>query len=192
MRPPAVAVNQFIDKCVGELANRPATKKGTATAISMYNDFAAHSKGASQYDQLTSNFLNGEVEGGDGVTNLHSLLRKFAAYVLLPLKKGKNGKMEYYKPDSAAQYYSNLKSGLSKKFPSIKILQPPNDDWYNHLWRLVKLTASARAFKMGEQTSCGSDSIWKATLEETCGCPCKRGDSNASELFVSHHATSFQ
>lgn len=112
--------------------------------------------------------LEAELEGGDGVTNLHSLLRKFAARVLLPLKKGKDGETEHCMPDSAAQHFSNLKPALSEKHPSIEILQSPHDDWHIHLWRLVRIAASARAFKVGKQTSCGSDSIWKATLEETC------------------------
>lgn len=169
MSPSKEGKRQFPDHCIGELANAPSTSKGLLTSVRLHNDFAAHSKGAfPRCDQLTTRSLEAELEGGDGVTNLHPLLRKLAASVLLPLKKGKDGKMEHHMPNCALQHFSDLKSGLGKKFSSVKILQSPHDDLHIHLWRLVRMTASARAFKMGKQTSCGSDSIWKAALEETC------------------------
>ena len=77
-----------VNKCVNELSNAPSTSKGLAVSIRLYNDFALKNH-FPQYNELTQDYLKEEVQGGDGVTNLHTLLRKFAAFVLLPLKRAR-------------------------------------------------------------------------------------------------------
>lgn len=151
------------NRVVEVLPNASSTEAGYASAIKMYEDFAKHNGYPSYEDLTTADLLK---VGQDGSLAVMELFRKFGSYLLLPISKSKTS--DYYKPGSAAQYFSSLKVAMSKRFNTVEMLQNPKDEWCNQLYRLVKMSAAKRAMKNGEALSDGSDSIWRAILISIC------------------------
>ena len=112
------------NKTVGTLSNAPTTEAGYAISIAKYNDFA-QSNGFPFYKALTVEFLERKDEE-EGSSMCCSLFNRFRKYLQLPISKKKNA--PYYKPGACAQYFSGLKTVLSKRFPNLRLLHPPYDE----------------------------------------------------------------
>ena len=135
--------SEAVSKVVAEIGNAPTTESGYGTAIKLYNDFASHNE-LPLYKDLTIKYLKSE-DSTDGSSKLFSLFWKFGSFLLLPILQHKS--WPYYKPCSCTQYFSNLKTTMEKCFPKLSNLHPPLYKWYNHIYRLVKISSAKACMK---------------------------------------------
>ena len=162
------------NKTVGTLSNAPTTEAGYAISIAKYNDFA-QSNGFPFYKALTVEFLERKDEE-EGSNMCCSLFNCFGKYLQLPISKKKNA--PYYKPGACAQYFSGLKTVLSKRFPNLRLLHPPYDEWYTFLYRLLKVSSSRETMAQGDTVSDSSASIWRDVLSGICAALMSRATSS--------------
>ena len=136
---------------VGPIQRAKNTEEGAGNSIRIYNIFTEFND-VPKYSDLTAEYLLGGDK--DGVP-LFLLAERFSNFLTKPVSflKSKTKEATFYAPGSAAQYYSNWKVALGKRFKSIPLLQPPNDEWSNQLHRTLKIQGRAECFKRGEAAS---------------------------------------
>ena len=128
--------------------------------MKQYNEFAS-ANGFLPFKDLTIDYLEEIIVEGEGKTRCYSLFSRFANYLIRDdVGKDRKG----YAPKSCAQYYSNFKNALAKKLTGYPKLHEPNDKWYLHLYKLVKIMSAVRNMEKGEAICDGADSIWRDVL----------------------------
>ena len=150
-----------MNRTVGPIDRAASTESGYVEGRRIFDDFATHNS-FPKSSELTKPFLMGDDDDG---LPLLQMMDRFANYLLLPLAyRGR----QQYKSRAAAQYYSNFKTFLARKFNTVDILHPSRDEWSNQLYRLVKVTLAKQAFERGEAASDCASSIYRSVLISIC------------------------
>lgn len=137
------SIMEKLSELKGWLADK--TFAGYKSAIGAYNTMAVY-KGYPLLHDLTYEHLSGRVKGVPGFAEMAQKL----CIHLMNYKIDKPGKRKgkHLKPGSQAQYFSGVKTVLSKKYPKLPYFQ--NLTRYNDLYKRLKIRSRVAAIKRGE------------------------------------------
>ena len=139
------------DLNVGPIKKAKSTQSGATNGIRVFDLFAEHNK-VPAYKDLTVDYLLGKEKSG---VPLYLLAERFANFLTKPVAylKSKTKDATYFKPDSAAQTYSNWKVALGGRFKDVRQLHAPNDKWSSQLYRTIKIQGKKQCYERGEASS---------------------------------------